>query len=443
MKSLESIETPLVLKSFTYILLYSAGLFFLGLFLPWTQTITGTGKVTVFSPMNRPQVINSLISGKISNIYIHEGDWVKRGQLLLELEETEEKFLDTAQLERVQEQRHAYLAKRYATERLIQSLERQINSLLKVQSAVIPNADIEISQSSDKHNMVKQKLQAAEQNYKTAQINFSRNEKLFEKGLSSKRDFELAELAFIKARSEYEASGSELNITERGINQSRLNYNKISAESSLKVQETEAKLAQAFEKLADVNSEILKLDINLANLESRISQRKIYSPIDGQIVRLKIIGRAETVKASQELLTIVPNTSDQAVELYVPDVFAPLINPGREVRLQFSGFPALQFPGSANTAFGTFSGVVKVIDASANEEGEYRILVQPNYKRINKKEDRPWPSTANLRPGSKVVGWVLLDQVPVWYELWRVLNGFPPTIMSNPEKAYKRKIPKI
>lgn len=444
MRSLASIETPVILKGFIYVVASFFFVAFISLFLPWRQTITGTGKVTVFSPMNRPQTVNSQINAKLVKIYIHEGDWVERGQLLIEFEELDEKFLDKSQLERLKAQRLAYLDKRNAVERLISTLERQINSLVRVQSAVVPNADIEIRQTEDKLTASQQKLRAAEQNYKTAQLNFTRSEKLFEKGLISKRDLELAELAIVKSRSEYEASTAELNIASRDITQSQLGLTKVSAEAALKVQEAEAKLAQSFEKLADINSEIFKLDINLANLESRISQRKIYAPLDGQIVRLNVLGQGETVKSGSEILTIVPKTSDQAVELYISDVFAPLVSVGREVRLQFSGFPALQFSGWPSVALGTFPGIVKVIDANANENGEYRILVQPDYKRIKANKDKPWPKGDFLRPGSNVVGWVILDEVPVWYEFWRILNGFPPTVISNPAKSvYKRKVPKV
>ena len=115
------------------------------------------------------------------------------------------------------------------------------------------------------------------------------------------------------------------------------------AGNSLKIQEAEAKLAQAFDKLATINSDILKLDIKVANFESRIDQRMLYAPVDGQVTRLKALGSAEIIKAGYQLATIVPETTDQAVELFVSDYFAPLLSIDRPVRLQFSGFPALQF----------------------------------------------------------------------------------------------------
>jgi hypothetical protein len=30
-----------------------------------------------------------------------------------------------------------------------------------------------------------------------------------------------------------------------------------------------------------------------------------------------------------------------------------------------------------------------------------------------------------VRLGAKVRGWVMMDTVPVWFELWRILNDFP------------------
>ena len=58
--------------------------------------------------------------------------------------------------------------------------------------------------------------------------------------------------------------------------------------------------------------------------------------------------------------------------------------------------------------------------------GEYRMLVIP------KKGDDPWPK--QLRMGSGVVGWVMLDNVPIWYEVWRQLNAFPANLKSEPEE---------
>ena len=100
----------------------------------------------------------------------------------------------------------------------------------------------------------------------------------------------------------------------------------------------------------------------------------------------------------------------------------PLLRPGRKVRLTFDGWPALQFAGWPSVAVGTFGGIIAVIDQINAPDGSYRVLVRPDAT------DEKWPASPSLRVGSGVVGWAMLDEVPIWYELWRTLNGFPPTV---------------
>jgi len=55
-------------------------------------------------------------------------------------------------------------------------------------------------------------------------------------------------------------------------------------------------------------------------------------------------------------------------------------------------------------------------------------------------EDEAWPDA--LRVGSGANGFALLKDVPIWYELWRRLNGFPPDYYINegtPGKIEKKK----
>ena len=57
-------------------------------------------------------------------------------------------------------------------------------------------------------------------------------------------------------------------------------------------------------------------------------------------------------------------------------------------------------------------------------------------------KDDAWPEYPYLRQGVRVHGWVLLDQVPLGYEVWRRMNGFPPALKSKDE-AKPNKPPKV
>lgn len=387
------------------------------IYVPWQQTVIGHGKVTVFSPMQRPQAINAQIDGRIKKWYVHEGEHVKANQLLLELDELNPAFLDSQQLERLNKKREALLAKQNAVEEGVKALDDQISSLSELPKAVLPAAELKIEQAS-------KKLKAAYQAFETAHLNLERRKSLYEKGLRSKRDLELAELDFAKAT-------ADLEIAKREAEVAKFSKKESAAEVFAKIQSVQAELAKNHEKLAEIETEIVRIDIEIANLKSRKNQRVITSPVDGQITRVLSLGLAETVKSGQRLAIIVPETTDQAVELFVRDYNAPLLSKGRPVRLQFSGWPAIQFSGWPSIAVGTFGGIVASIDAVDDGRGQFRVLVVPDSARIESGQDVPWPAYPSLRPGTQVQGWILLDTVSIGFELWRQFNGFPPSLSTN------------
>ena len=61
-------------------------------FLPWTQTIPGTGIITTRTPEQRQQELNSIIAGRIAQWNVKEGDIVKKGDTLLKLSEIKENY---------------------------------------------------------------------------------------------------------------------------------------------------------------------------------------------------------------------------------------------------------------------------------------------------------------------------------------------------------------
>ena len=154
------------------------------------------------------------------------------------------------------------------------------------------------------------------------------------------------------------------------------------------------------------------------------------------IVRLPVYERGQTVKEGDALFTIVPDSSEHAVELWISGNDTPLVTPGDHVRLQFEGWPALQFAGWPSVAVGTFGGQVVAVDATDDGTGKFRLQVRPD------PDDVPWPSERFLRQGVRANGWVMLSQVPLWYEVWRQLNGFPPVVAKDASQAESMKVPK-
>ncbi|MFN8615417.1 MAG: hypothetical protein U0003_05885 [Vampirovibrionales bacterium] len=176
------------------------------------------------------------------------------------------------------------------------------------------------------------------------------------------------------------------------------------------------------------------MDIDIANMQQRFSnyQGAGFWASGAHLA----LGESQTVKQNTSLAVVVPQTKDQAVALTIADFNAPLVAVGRPVRLQFSGWPALQFSGWPSISAGTFAGTVAVVDALDDGMNRYRVLVRPDWKRIKANNDKPWPSPKYLRAGTQAHGWILLDTVPLGFELWRQFNGFPPSLKKPPADAY-------
>lgn len=212
-------------------------------------------------------------------------------------------------------------------------------------------------------------VDAARQSARVAQLDVRRTEALFREGLAARRDYEFAQI---------------------------------------KVADYQGKIAQGE---ADLN----RIDVNIR----RQSAQLITAPRAGRIMRVEPIDNATMIKAGDPLASFVPEATEQVVELYVDGRDVPLIYPGRRVRLEFEGWPAIQFSGWPSVAQGLFDGEVTAIDVSASPNGLFRVLVSEAADRA------PWPREPQVRLGAKVRGWVLMDTVKVWFELWRLLNDFP------------------
>lgn len=162
------------------------------------------------------------------------------------------------------------------------------------------------------------------------------------------------------------------------------------------------------------------MQVDLANYTVRAGNYYVTAPQDGYITKAVVTGLGETVKEGDPLVSVMPARTDLAVELYVRPMDMPLVDKGQRVRFMFDGWPSVVFSGWPNASYGTFGGEVVAIDNVISANGKYRILVAPGAK------DDPWPTA--LRVGGGAVGFALMKDVPIWYELWRRINGFPPDL---------------
>ena len=204
-----------------------------------------------------------------------------------------------------------------------------------------------------------------------------------------------------------------------------IEIDRVQAEFLDKINKAESDLNNTLSEQFETQADLAKLGNEYVNMEIRSQQYFILSPQAGQVVKATKAGIGETIKEGDPVCSIMPQSTDVAVEMYVKAMDVPLISKGRRVRVEFDGFPALQFSGWPSISVGSFGGTVEVIDVVNTHPGQFRILVIPDLK------DTAWPK--QIRVGSGTKSWVMLDNVRVWYELWRQLNGFPASLYAEPK----------
>jgi len=410
-------------------------LFILAMFLPWTQNIEGKGYVTTRLPEQRPQSIQSIISGRLEKWYVQEGDLVQVGDTIVYLSEIKSEYFDPNLIERTSEQ----LA---AKNQSIQSYEGKVNALKKQYIAIQASMELKISQTKNKVKQGRNKIKidsidliAFQNNFLIAQNQLDRITELHNKGLKSLSESQEKELKLQEANAKVVSQQNKLLNQKNELNNLELELLAIERDYSDKLAKSQSDQQSALSQKLESIANTSKLKNQLSNYSVRQQFYYIIAPQSGYITKTLKKGIGEIIKEGADIATIMPTEYDLAVEIYIKPQDLPLISLGNEVRMRFDGWPAIVISGWPESSTGIFPGKVVVIDQIISDNGLYRLMISPN------NEGKQWPE--KLRVGTGANTFVLLKDVPLWYEIWRQLNGFPADYYNGDKqkKEVKRKAP--
>jgi multidrug resistance efflux pump len=385
---------------------------------PWRQNITGTGRVTALDPLDRIQTLPAPVTGRLVRVLVQEGSEVAKGDLLVEMSDQ-----DPMYAARLEQQIQFAVDKVRAARDQVAFYDQQLANLDEGRDLAISSARFELNVAIEKVRAARQHLQAELAELAQKRADRDRRQRLYEKRVVSQLDYQTAEAAFLATEARVEAARAEV---EQALNEEaskRAQVGQVANDLQAKIESTKSLREEAKSKIALAEKERTEAE----SAAERQKTRVVVAPRAGRVFRIRAASQADLLKQGAPLIDLVPHTTDLAVELWVRGNDAPLIEPGRKVRLQFEGWPAVQFSGWPSVAVGTFGGEVLLVDAQDDGRGRFRIVVRPDA------EDQEWPDERFLRQGVRANGWVLLDEVRLGYEIWRQLNGFPPSVEQAPE----------
>lgn len=417
-------------KHFNRFLLAFALIGVIILFLPWTQNISGKGYLTTLTPDQRPQAIQSPIPGRIEKWYVREGDFVKKEDTILHISEVKNAYFDPNLVARTGQQIKAKEMAVTSYQEKVKALNTQIGALYNERGLKLKQADNKLLQSKLKVKSDSIDLEAAKTNITIAQRQYDRTSQLQSEGLKAMTDVEEKRLKLQEAQAKLISQENKLLASKNDVINTRVEINRLQAEYTDKISKARSDMFTAQSNQFDSEAQVTKLENEFTNYSIRNDMYYIKAPQNGYINKALQGGLGVTFKEGDRLVGIMPAQYDMAVETFVDPIDLPLLHINEKIRIQFDGWPAIVFSGWPNVSYGTYGGKVVAIETFISENGKYRILVAPD------PDDQPWPK--DLRVGSGANTIALLDDVPIWFELWRQLNGFPPNYYQ-PENGIAQK----
>ncbi len=397
------------------------------LFLPWTQNISGSGSVTTLRPEQRPQTIHTAIAGRIEKWYVREGDFVKKGDTILFISEVKDDYFDPNLVDNTREQVEAKKLSLESYGGKVSSLEAQIQALEQERRLKSEMAQNRIRQALLKIKSDSIDLEATRTQLKIANTQFSRSVQLQKEGLKPMTDVEEKRLKQQEAEAKIINAQNRLLTSQNELLNSRAEVSRINAEYAEKVSKTRSDRYTALSSQFDTEAQVNKLENQYANYQIRSGLYYITAPQDGYVNRALQSGLGETLKEGTPVVSIMPAKFDIAVETYVQPIDLPLIKRGNKVRVWFDGWPTIVFSGWPGMSYGTFGGEIVAIENFISPNGKYRVLIAPD------PTEAQWPDQISIGAGAETLA--LLQTVPVWFEVWRTLNGFPPNYYSQPQNT--------
>lgn len=431
-KSGKSIFTKEYHKRFRQFLLIFSIIILIILFLPWTQNISGKGSVTTLKPNQRPQTLQSQIPGRIEEWFVQEGNFVKKGDTILRISEIKSDYFDSKLTERTQNQLDAKNLSVNAYKGKVNALERQLLALKKERQLKLKQAQNKLLQANLKVKSDSIDLEAVRTKNKIAKIQYQRTENLQKEGLKAVKDVEEKKVKLQEMSAKLISQENKLLTSQNNIINAQLNISTLRASYDDKLAKTQSNIFSAKSATLETETQASKLETSVANYTKRNSLLYITAPQDGYINKAIKSGIGETFKEGEQLVGIMPANYELAVEMFVRPIDLPLVHKDEDVRVQFDGWPAIVFSGWPNVSYGTYGAKVVAIENFISDNGMYRVLLAPN------KDTEPWPTAIRVGSGAKTIA--LLDNVPIWFELWRQINSFPPNFYQpNTKKTDSKK----
>ena len=309
------------------------------------------------------------VPGRIARIYVDEGDRVRAGQVLVQLETTDYR----ASVTQAQAGVHA------AATRLAQAQSGA--TLQETQSSTaVQQAQAALSAARDRLAIVRQgarrqevamahsQVAQAKASHDNALANLNRMKSLLTAGAVAQQQVDAAQTGYEVAKAQYEAAQQQASLVAEGARPEEVQ----TAEAGVRQAEEALRLAQASVSINDVRRQdvaaaragLEQARALLVQARDNLSRTSITSPLDGYVID-RFVDVGETVGPGAGKITLA-QISSVYFEALVSENAVARVHPGQPVQVRADALPGRLFRGA----------VARVVPAARLGTRNFRVKVR-------------------------------------------------------------------
>ncbi|OQY53751.1 MAG: hemolysin secretion protein D [Candidatus Parabeggiatoa sp. nov. 2] len=336
------------------------------------EVTRGNGKVI---PSRHVQIVQNLEGGIISEINVKEGDIVKKGQVLLRIDDTrfsasmrESQVTSAAMEAKIARLTAETQGKPFKLPRRLKKSQRELffseRALTQSrQKELQANINILIQQKNQKRheiNELKSRQRQLQHSYNLAQRELKITVPLVKKGVMS-------EVELLRLQREASTLKAELESTRLSIPRAKAAI----AEAERKIEELKISFrTSALAELNEIKAELSRISESKRALEDRVRRTAVRSPVKGTVKQLKVNTIGGVVQPGSDLIEIVPLEDTLLMEAQIRPSDIAFLHPGQKAMVKFTAYDF--------SIFGGLKASLEHISADTiiNERGEPFFLIR-------------------------------------------------------------------
>ncbi|MBD2607477.1 HlyD family efflux transporter periplasmic adaptor subunit [Scytonema hofmannii FACHB-248] len=347
---------------------------FAAIVLPWAMLSkvdeTGSARGRL-EPQGRTVRLDAPVTGKVVAIKVKEGETVKAGQILLELESD----LTRTELQQTQSK----LEGQQNRVNQLQLLKNQLTMSLRTQQL---QNQAQQSEQLAQLDQIQQRLNSSQQVYilEKNRLKLANNERqryryLWQKGAISKSKLEEIEGAMFERQGLLEQAQSDIQQATTEITKQQSTNQRISRTGELAVLDSQKQIKELQSQVVDVLSEINQTKKQIQSLRFQVQQQTLRTPTDGTIFQLSINNAGAVVQPGQMITQIAPQGVPLIFRAEMPSQESGFLRVGMPVKLKFDAYPFQDY-GVTEGKLRWISPDSKVVETSQGKVENFELEIE-------------------------------------------------------------------